>query len=479
MKNISSSSIVILTSVALILRLLLWMAVGFLHPEGFFTSDSQEYWGLAQSLLTFHTFTRGLPGLPPEHERTPVYPLFLAALRAVGLGPRWIVLVQVLLSVATVWGVAALAGLLTRNWKAGLMAGWLMALDVPSIVYANLLLTETLFTFLLVTSTWLLVLFLRGEKAPLWAGFSGLILGLATLCRPIAVLLPLAMFPLFFLAAQEPQPVILRQRPDQPQKAGFPRSERKPPSPPVHKRALKGGALYTVGYILVVLVWVIRNWLEFGTPFLSTIACHNLLNYRAAGVYAVEHRVSIEEAREILQGEARALFPGDPSQSPVKFRQVQAQVALSVILRSPQVYARNAFISAFNMLVKPLRSTIDLQLGLAEHGSTLSPWGKAGGGSLLQRLFQSTSLLTLMLTGVQVLMLAAIWPAFGWGLWKLGKEGNWLGFWAILLPIVYFVAFSAGPEAYARFRVPVMPFIAIGGGVGFFFLTRGRRCVYQ
>jgi hypothetical protein len=48
--------------------------------------------------------------------------------------------------------------------------------------------------------------------------------------------------------------------------------------------------------------------------------------------------------------------------------------------------------------------------------------------------------------------------------------------WGVLL---YFIVVSAGPEAYSRFRVPIMPFLALYAGVGISALyarSAGSRC---
>ena len=67
------------------------------------------------------------------------------------------------------------------------------------------------------------------------------------------------------------------------------------------------------------------------------------------------------------------------------------------------------------------------------------------------------------------------------GLWYLGALMGIRELWRLKQPgplilagvfILYFLLISAGPEANTRFRVPIMPFVAVLAGFGF---ARGGR----
>lgn len=114
-----------------------------------------------------------------------------------------------------------------------------------------------------------------------------------------------------------------------------------------------------------------------------------------------------------------------------------------MILEHPWIYLSNSLRAALPLLFAPLRSSIDLQLGLSERGSSLLYWGQTAGRGLIPLLLENTSGPTLVL---------------------------------VLVVGIYFLVVSTGPEAYARFRVPLMPFLAALAGWGAAILRyRDRR----
>ena len=110
-------------------------------------ADSGAYVELAQGLRSGCGFARISNGncFPPENNRTPGYPVFLSLMPNL-----WIAMVaQTLLSGVMIF---VLGAFVSARWglSAGLVASALVALDVPSIVYSDEIMTETLFTVLFV-----------------------------------------------------------------------------------------------------------------------------------------------------------------------------------------------------------------------------------------------------------------------------------------------------------------------------------------
>jgi len=148
----------------------LYRAPAFVH------GDSVYYYQAGYELA------RGTGFEVPLH-RTPGYPLFLAGvIRLLGEDLQAIAFVQHVLGVLT----AVLAYLIGRSVfgrPAGLVAGLLVALSGPLLIYERYLLSEALFTFLLSVAIWLFVRGLRGGARWSIIG-AGLALGLASLARP-------------------------------------------------------------------------------------------------------------------------------------------------------------------------------------------------------------------------------------------------------------------------------------------------------
>lgn len=141
----------------------------------------------------------------------------------------------------------------------------------------------------MVLSVFFIILFIkRNGYASLCS--SAILLGLAVICRPIAILLPLVFVIVLFVGGR------LKMN-----------------------KFLSPVCIFCVCCITVVSIWIIRNKLVFDSYFLSTIAQVNMLQCRAAGVYSEINKVTVDEAAQKLLEKAKATFPGDRNQDPVGF----------------------------------------------------------------------------------------------------------------------------------------------------------------
>ena len=114
------------------------------------------------------------PPLVPTIRRGPAYPLFLALFGAAARAA------QCALDALVAAMICFLAGR-PRGW----WAGGLYALHPGAIVYANSILSECLFAFLLAATVALLVIAVRRDDWR-WAVVAGVGIGMAALCRPVA-----------------------------------------------------------------------------------------------------------------------------------------------------------------------------------------------------------------------------------------------------------------------------------------------------
>ncbi len=170
------------------------LAVWFWADDNVGIADQSEYLALAQNIRLHGVFSYGAahswggPGLLntggpflPTAARPPLFPLFMAALWWGDAPP----LLQARVVQSIMGGlIAALVYLMTLKMfgrRAALFAGFGMALAPLSITLPAAILTETLFTFLLVLAMWL------WNRNHFLA--AGIFLGLATLTR--AILLPI------------------------------------------------------------------------------------------------------------------------------------------------------------------------------------------------------------------------------------------------------------------------------------------------
>jgi tetratricopeptide (TPR) repeat protein len=146
--------------------------------------DSAEYLAWAQRLAT------GDWSWPAVAQHAPGYPIFLAALLAIGPGSlTGALVVQALLGAATAALVAMIARRVASD-RAGWIAGLLYALYGPAVYVETTVLAEGLLLFLLVLALWLLSM---EPLDRLHAAGAGAALAAATIVRPTALVIAVAL----------------------------------------------------------------------------------------------------------------------------------------------------------------------------------------------------------------------------------------------------------------------------------------------
>ena len=217
--------------VALALRVLVLTMTSHLEPQ---IADERHYHLIATNLVEGHGFTAESG---PTSLRPPLYPAFIAGLWTVtGTTSLQLVrAVQDVLGLAT----AVLVYWITRRLydeRAALAAAGITAL-YPALVLANsLLLTETVFTFLLTAFLACLVALVQAPRLPV-ALAAGALLGLAALTRSVVWPFPIVLVPLLAWIV-----------------------------PTTRTRRLACAGLVLCGYAAVVTPWAVRNTRLQGVP---------------------------------------------------------------------------------------------------------------------------------------------------------------------------------------------------------------------
>lgn len=237
-------SLLIILATGLIVRTLV---VSFHHRP--LISDEREYNQLAYNLSTQGSYMYG--GTFTAY-RPVGYPAFVAALYTLKYSPLLVKFVQVILDILT----ALLLYLLLEGFtsRARLAAAGLWAFFPPAILYTNFLMSETLFTFLLVLGIYLLTK--PDGKGLRTTFFLGLVLGALLLIKPNVLLFLLATGLMANRLGLERQKV----------------------------------GMAVIGILLVTLPWIIRNSIKLETASLSTNGGINLLignNPNTTGAYAI------------------------------------------------------------------------------------------------------------------------------------------------------------------------------------------------
>jgi hypothetical protein len=311
-----------------------------------------------------------------------------------------------LISALTVLATFRLAQALAGD-AAGWWAAFLLAIDLTTAAYAGQILTEPLFTLLLVLS--FLPLVDRGERAngaALAAVSAGALSGLTALCRPIAILAFAALAPACRLRAA------------------------------TMSGAVRLWVIAAIAAGTLTAGWTLRNYRVSGTATVSSVAATNMYFHRAAYVAAYLQQRRVEDLRDEWQ---RDFAARSSSWSDAERMRWMHDHGRGLVLDHPFVYARVALRSAARMLTP-------------DHIVLSSLTG--GYGSIAFRVLRGAGWL-------QLAIVYALACAGAARLWRLSA----LRAAVAAAPIAYFFLIG-GPEMYPRFRVPIMPFVCVFAGAG-------------
>ena len=406
--------------VGAVLRVLAWSAG--LWSEGWIQTDTQQYWSLASYGMAGYDASYGWLynwGLM----RPPGYPAILATLRMINDTYAGVSLMQVGFGLAAIALTYALASRVAGK-RAATLAAWWLALSPIHIIDSSILLTEVPFSVFLLIAVYLLAPIVERDSPEGWRwAASGFALGMATLIRPIAFYLPLAVLLVMALSR-------------------------------LRRRLLVPALLFLVAFALPAGGWLARNYRVTGVATISTIQGINLSQYRAAGAIAVEEKISIDEAQHRMLN--LVATEAGPGLNPAEWAQVQTRVGFREIFRHPRGYAYTVVRGLAYTLVGPARSHFAERL----RGTSLE--------------FLTPPLVAASAASAILLTLASVIGAFAWI-----PAREWRPLLLLGLPLAYFLLIGSGHEAWARFRVPLEPLMAILGAVAILTVNNLIRSVEE
>ena len=392
---------------AALLQALMWFA---LPIE--FTPDSRLYQTNVESLLATGTASNALG--EPDTVLTPGYPLFLAAFLASGLGYAGAVVAQHILWTLIVAATTWLTFRFTANTVAAIVAGLILAIDLPALQASHSVLTETLATVIVGLACWHAYRSIGITRA-VW---TGVLAGVAALIRPVAIVIAVPLGLAILIAGS--------QRP-----------------------RLRIAIVIVAASLAVSSVWIFRNYAQTGVATYSSLGNINLLLYRAAGTLAIRDPGGVDanlgrrraELEAAACRSAEAEFGRDCASLPVVLKStVYRGLALPIIFGDPAATAMQAS-RAFAMIL-------------------------FGGGANMLAELTGVPESRLRLVAFAYTVPLAVLAAIGFFYWR---KIDRLAAWTMLLTIAYLVFMSLGVEAYSRFRVPFLPLYAMlaGGGAAY------------
>jgi len=407
----------------------------------FWEIDSASYHQTALALLKIGRFAES-PQNPnvPQTVRTPGYPAFLAAIYFIfGESPPIVIIAQIFVAAGTIWLTYLIAYKLWGQ-SVAISSMLLLALDNASFVHAQKLLTENLCTFMLVCTLFAgLHLLMSQQFERKWAALLGMSLAITTLIRPINyyLILPILIGTLIYSNV-----------------VGW-----------KWKEIAQALTLIALPSILFVGGWQVRNYVTTGSTEYSHIQGINLLYYRAADIIAMRDGISMEEAIEQIN----ASLPNTEGMSTAQKAELYTSEGSAIIRHHPLLLIRSMGRGLAKMMLIPGVDGLLKHLGLplAPEGGPVGDLGRLSIGDYLIK-WVGTYQLHFFVCVLTIIYLAALYLGAGYGIWFAFRyEKTFLLSHLFIVGILlYYLVISAGPEAYARFRVAIIPLLAIYAGKG-------------
>lgn len=344
-------------------------------------------------------------------------------------------ILQAVMGAATCCLVYRLALAVSRDARAGLIAAGALAVAPPFVIEPSLLLTETLYIFLLAAGLWV---YLRGcgleppGHPAAWRHLAAasVLLGLAALTRAALLLFPLALALHLLLVF------------------GW-------------RRGLRRAALLLAVYSLIVSTWTVYNLARWNR---LVIGAQGLAAFLYLGAQAEGWSGPQATDQNLAQQAGVEEFPTEPDEQQALYRDVAARI----IAGDPLGYAQKRLRELASAYLQPHGTVFYGGPSLRE--LTANWWTSDRTFAGLLRLVQTES----------------FWPklavyAFHYAGLALGLAGVWRTrrAWRAALPLAGFIAYTTlvhlALDAIPRYIFPTLPFWWVFAGVALAQLLDTRR----
>ena len=396
-----------------------------------------QHWDAAHDVLIARNLAEGHgfvnePGHPTAY-RYPLLPVVLSLFFRV-FSERYIpfMLFQALLGALTAAFIAWF-GYKALGRKVALVSGLLVAFNTELISISRMMLTETMFAFLVCLAGVVFVKIFTGGKA-LLVPVAGIILGLAALCRPVAAVWGFLLGLVFLFHSRIPL-----------------------------KKRFISLLIASLAALCTISPWLVRNCLVFGEPLMNTAGGVTLWDYGHNDALRGDSSTVVPEEYRLANDEARPreyflLGEGDPSQMAVVFSMQPRYQAYSreqsVVDRLAGLDEIEADRELYEMALEYIREN---PLETLRHS--------------MENLFKSFAYTEM--NGKMNVVLTLIMPFLLLGAVHLWRSSRAVAL-VVLTSVVSMLAIHFVFYFDHRFRVPYQPFIMLTGAAGFLRAWQGN-----
>jgi 4-amino-4-deoxy-L-arabinose transferase-like glycosyltransferase len=401
-------------------RLLLW---GWFAGEPLSVWDERDYNALAKNLVAHHEFAFE-PGTPVAI-RPPLYPFFLAGVYSIfGVESFQIVrLLQAGMGLLTAV-LLYMLGSQVHSRKAGLAVAAVFSFYPSWLLQANMVLTESLFTLLLVAACYAVVRFYQRDSIGCII-LGGLLLGLAALTRSVVWMAPplLAAF------------ILLTWR------------------TAWHRRVLAGIAL-VAAFAATIAPWSIRNTQLFGTfVAVDVMGGRNLMmgNYEHTPLYRSWAAIGIEgeESWHAVLRQTHA----ESNLNQAQVDKLAMKQGLTFMAANPGLTCQRGIVKFFDFWGLEREFVAGAQRGY---------WGNLPTPAIV--------VLAAVIMGTYAVMLFA--GIYAMTMLPLSDRRL---HWFLVLVVAYICGIHTLVFAHSRYHLPVMPIVLLFGAIAIV----NRRAIWE
>lgn len=392
----------------------------------FVGSDAVEYFKLSESILHGGFYTQD--NINHEVFRTPGYPILLAISKGIFQTYWSIIFIQLLCTI----GISILIYKICKRFlsdKWSIFAAILFLIEPSVIVYTITAASDIPFTFLFILSIYLI--FFRNISY-LNSVLSGLLLGSATLIRPISLyFIPIVLILCFVFNFKKEK----------------------------YTKLILNLVILIIFSSLILLPWLIRNNKLFHKVTLSSLPSYNLFHYNLPEYYSYTKNINPEEARNILKQDLSFKVVNDDELRRGEYIDVLGDISSKHIKDDFWGYTRFHIVKTIPFFISSsIKNAFvmkDAILGITESNIEYhNISGEILKGNIMEvfRILKSEWLYFVerMIWGILlVLALSSIFI----------KDNRKISI--LFITIIMYFAILTGPVSYVRYRLPIQPFLMV------------------
>jgi hypothetical protein len=193
---------------------------------------------------------------------------------------------------------------------------------------------------------------------------------------------------------------------------------------------------------------------------------HDMQNYQAAAIYAEVYNRKLPESQSILRWKTFKSFKGDANHQPYEYAAHIERDAFNLMKEHPDILLKHHAIQLMHFFLKPCRAYIDIQLGNWGTGYNTIPKDYP----IFEYLFKHNSRFTIAVVFMQLFVLFVLYLSIVCGIVFFVRHENKFLFAILFLLIFCFANLTLPYVTESRFRVPVMPYLALLSAAGIYFL---------